>query len=233
MKGIQSSGRLTAVIGGTQDIPYGRLVTLDPVTDLAILAFEEASNLFIALSSGEVGDTITLRSVKVIDETFWMTLTEACSKGDSLYLDEQANEAAATGKLKKTAGNATRVLFIADDALTDITGKIPCLPQETLSVDSVEGLVGTVGGAVTIPKGAIVNYAVATGAVTLAFVETTAMYIALNAGIVGAEIKVMPLNKVGVYWNPICTEITAVGDALYLDEQANIGAATGHVKKTD
>ena len=232
-------GVFNAQMSGTHDIEKGNICTYDISTGLCTLACDETQPLYFALSSGLVAEkdntNISLMSVKTINWEFWAKLSEVCSRGDSLYLDEQANEAAATGKLKKTPGNAKVVLAVAKDALTDTTGKIPVVPyenQEPVVNQATEGLLATVGGAVTIPKGSIVNYNKTTGVATLAYAETSPMYYALSDGAVGAEIRIIPLNKVGVYYNPISTEVTAVGDALYLDEQADLANATGKVKKT-
>ncbi|MHA1790281.1 MAG: hypothetical protein ACTSXT_13795 [Candidatus Helarchaeota archaeon] len=226
---------ITAILGGSVDaVKYGLIMAYDKTTGLAVLAHDEEQDLFILLSSTEkVGDAITLLNIKTLNESHLATITSSCSRGDKLYLDEQVNAAAATGKLKKTPGNAKKVLFLADDACLVADGRIPVLAANNFALlESTEGLLATIGGTQTILKGDIVTYAIATGVCNRAFDEDVLMFVAQNGGAVGEKIRIKPITTLNEEWTGLITEAAAVGDSLYLDEQANEAAATGKLKKT-
>jgi len=50
--------------------------------------------------------------------SFWVETADTGSRGDTLYLDVQASQGAATGKVKFTQGTALLPLGVADQAIT-------------------------------------------------------------------------------------------------------------------
>lgn len=107
---------IVGTVGGAVTIAAGAMVTYSAGT--VVLAHDEDAKMFVAKTGGAVGETIEIQSYKTLNKEFTVVVTEAVSVGDSLYLDEQADTANATGKVKKTADTATVVIFVATSAAT-------------------------------------------------------------------------------------------------------------------
>ena len=127
------AGNNSEAVGAELEHDYGLVYVYDKATGTCKLAHDDTvGSLFISTSSTKkVGDPVTLYSIKTLNRSFFSKVTETCARGTDLYLDDQATEAAATGKLKVTQGTATNVLFVADDVVSVAdTGVVPVISQE-------------------------------------------------------------------------------------------------------
>lgn len=116
--GLNQRGPMTFKAGIAAMKPF-RLVNLTEATGVVNYAFEEDDVFGITLNTGKlVGDPMTVLALPAFNQLFEVAVLDTGSRGASLYLDVQATQGAATGLMKFTAGAATLVWAIANQAIS-------------------------------------------------------------------------------------------------------------------
>jgi hypothetical protein len=116
MRGI-IKGPISFIAG--EDLTEGMAVHINWATRTVLKAFDEDVEVAIVLNTVNEGDAVSVKR-KDLNSTDIAIVKDTGSRGADVYLDTQANQAAATGKLTFTKGTGTdapqKALFIADGA---------------------------------------------------------------------------------------------------------------------
>jgi len=109
-------------LAGLKPYRFGHIV---PATGVVNYAFAEANvNCIILSYATRIGDPVTCFMLPFRDQSQDIEVAEAGSRGDIIYLDIQANQAAATGLGIFTAGDAVIPMGYANNTIVGASSTV-------------------------------------------------------------------------------------------------------------
>jgi hypothetical protein len=135
------NGREMQFKSGHANLYPNRLCTLVEATGVVNYAYQEEEVNCISIGDLVVnaGDNVTVLMFPVLDgRSFFVEIADTGSRGDSLYLDVQASQGAATGKAKYTKGTALLPLGVSD-VVTAVAGT--GVMYQTNKVNNLESVI--------------------------------------------------------------------------------------------